>query len=138
MGLYLCIFDDCGEEIAGVEVWRYQYFGDFRDLAAEFVRKRKVGSSMTTLLNHPDCDGFWSVKDCRLLLQELKELGDAFRKEPPLQRIIDWKQDVFRLYGITPQNLFECFVDSDCEFLIDRLIALCQLAIQEKRPIEFQ
>lgn len=138
MGLYLCIFDDCGEEIAGVEIWRYQYFGDFRDLAAEFVRKRKVGSSMTTLLNHSDCDGVWSVKDCRLLLQELKELGDAFRKEPPLQRIIDWKQDVFRLYGITPQNLFECFVDSDCEFLIDRLIALCQLAIQEKRPIEFQ
>ena len=84
------------------------------------------------------CNGIWSVKDCKKLLSELEELGAAFRKEPPLQRIIDWKQDVFRLYGITPQNLFECFVDSDCEFLIDRLIALCQLAIQEKRPIEFQ
>ncbi|MCI8652300.1 MAG: hypothetical protein HFF11_01215 [Angelakisella sp.] len=138
MGLYLCVFDDCGEEIAGVEVWRYQYFGDFRDLAAGFVRKRKVASSMTTLLNHPDCNGIWSVKDCKKLLSELEELGAAFRKEPPLQRIIDWRQDVFRLYGITPQNLFECFVDSDCEFLIDRLTALCRLAIQENRPIEFQ
>ena len=77
MGLYLCVFDDCGEEIAGVEVWRYQYFGDFRDLAAGFVRKRKVASSMTTLLNHPDCNGIWSVKDCKKLLSELEELGAA-------------------------------------------------------------
>lgn len=138
MGLYLCVFDSDGEELRGVEVGLYHYFGTFRDTVADAAKKRAFSIPMTTLLNHSDCDGVWSVKDCRLLLQELKELGDAFRKEPPLQRIIDWKQDVFRLYGITPQNLFECFVDSDCEFLIGRLIALCQLAIQEKRPIEFQ
>lgn len=138
MGLYLCVFDPYGEELAGVEVWRYQYFGDFRDLAAEFVRLGKVSSPMTTLLNHPDCEGVWSVKDCKLLIQELEELGAVFQKEPPLQRIIDQRQEVFRLYGVVPQNLFECFVDSDCEPLIDRLIALCWLAIQEKQPIEFQ
>jgi len=49
-----------------------------------------------------------------------------------------FKQDIFKFFGITPKNLFECFVDSDCEFLIDRMIELCDLAIQKNRPIMFQ
>ena len=62
----------------------------------------------------------------------------VFMNEPPDLSIIELKQDIFKLYGIKPENLFECFIDSDCEFLIDRLIGLCDLAIQENRPIMFQ
>ena len=32
MGLYLCIFDEDGEDICGVEVGLYNYFEEFRCL----------------------------------------------------------------------------------------------------------
>ena len=116
MGLYLCIFNQNGDDICGVEVGLYSYFGEFRDLVSKFTnkdflsrvlkRKSKFSLPMTTLL--PDLS------------------------------IIELKQDIFKFYGVKPENLFECFIDSDCEFLIDRLIQLCDLAIQENRPIIFQ
>ena len=58
--------------------------------------------------------------------------------EPPDLSIIELKQDIFKLYGIKPEYLFECFIDSDCEFQIGRLIGLCDLAIQENRSMMFQ
>ena len=61
-----------------------------------------------------------------------------FLQEPVSPETVALKQDVFKFYGVTPQNLFECFIDSDCEFLIDRLIDLCDRAIEAKRPILFQ
>ena len=71
-------------------------------------------------------------------LKELEEIKQVFLEEPPSAKIIASKQDIFQFFGITPQNLFECFVDSDCEFLIDRLIELCDLAMEKNRPIMFQ
>lgn len=149
MGLYLCIFDEAGDDICGVEVGLYQYFGDFRDTVAQYTKNglisrfikpdRKIFlSKMPTLLNHSDCDGSWSVQDCKLLKAELEEIKQFFLEEPPSAKIIASKQDIFRFFGITPKNLFECFVDSDCEFLIDRLIELCDLAMEKNRPIMFQ
>ena len=138
MGLYLCVFDSDGEELRGVEVGLYHYFGTFRDTVADTAGKGAFSIPMTTLLNHPDCDGVWSVKDCRQLLLELEEIKRVFQGRPPVQEIVEEKKEVFRFYGITPENLFQCFVDSDCEPLVDRLMDLCRLAIQEKRPIEFQ
>ena len=79
-------------------------------------RKSKFSLPMTTLLNHSDCDGSWNVDECVHLKME----------------------DIFKFYGVKPENLFECFIDSECEFLIDRLIQLCDLAIHENRPIIFQ
>ncbi len=93
---------------------------------------------MTTLLNHSDCDGSWKVDECVQLKMELQEIKQIFINEPPDLSIIELKQDIVKFYGVKPENLFECFIDSDCEFLIDRLIKLCNLAIQENRPIIFQ
>ena len=93
---------------------------------------------MTTLLNHSDCDGSWKVDECAQLKMELQEIKQIFINEPPDLSIIELKQDIFKFYGVKPENLFECFIDSDCEFLIDRLIKLCDLAIQENRSIIFQ
>ena len=39
MGLYLCIFDEYGEDICGVEVGLYQYFGVFRDTVNQHTNK---------------------------------------------------------------------------------------------------
>ena len=93
---------------------------------------------MATLLIHSDCDGSWNVDECVQLKMELEEIKEVFTQEPPDFSIIELKQDIFKFYGITPKNLFECFVDSDCEFLVDRLIDLCNLAMQKNRPIMFQ
>lgn len=148
MGLYLCIFDENGDDIRGVEVGLYKYFEAFRStvskyankgLIAQFLnRKGQFSLPMTTLLNHSDCDGSWNVDECTQLKKELEEIKQVFIKEPTDSSIIELKQDIFKYYGIKPKNLFECFVDSDCEFLIDRLIELCDLAIQTNSSIMFQ
>ena len=78
------------------------------------------------------------VSGIRNMKAELEEIKQVFLEEPPSAKIIASKQDIFQFFGITPQNLFECFVDSDCEFLIDRLIELCDLATEKNRPIMFQ
>jgi Fe-S-cluster containining protein len=66
------------------------------------------------------------------------EIKAVFQQEPPLKEIQNRKENIFKFYGIVPKNLFECFVDTDCEFLIDRLLELCNCAIKENRPIQFQ
>ena len=148
MGLYLCIFDEDGEDICGVEVGLYNYFEEFRCLISKYTnkglaskilkRKSRFTLPMTTLLNHSDCDGSWNVDECVHLKMELQEIKQIFINEPPDLSIIELKQDIFKFYGVKPENLFECFIDSECEFLIDRLIQLCDLAIHENRPIIFQ
>ena len=148
MGLYLCIFDESGDDICGVEVGLYEYFEAFRNavskytnkgFAAKFFKsKSKFSLPMTTLLHHSDCDGSWSVDECTQLQKELEEIKQVFVNEPVDFSIFELKQDIFKFFGIKPKNLFECFVDSDCEFLIDRLMELCNLAIQNNRPIMFQ
>ena len=81
---------------------------------------------------------FRSVDECTQLQKELEEIKQVFVNEPVDFSIFELKQDIFKFFGIKPKNLFECFVDSDCEFLIDRLMELCNLAIQNNRPIMFQ
>ena len=39
MGLYLCIFDEDGEDICGVEVGLYRYFEEFRNLISKYTNK---------------------------------------------------------------------------------------------------
>lgn len=138
MGLYLCIFDKCGDDICGVEVGLYSYFAEFRQRVASFIDQNRLINKMPTLLHHPDCDGSWNVDECVQLKKELEEIKEVFIKEPVSPSIIALKQDIFKFYGIQPQNLFECFIDSDCEFLIDRLIGLCNCAIEKNQPIMFQ
>ena len=125
MGLYLCIFDQNGDDICGVEVGLYSYFGEFRDLVSKFTnkdflsrvlkRKSKFSLPMTTLLNHSDCDGSWNVDECVHLKMELQEIKQIFINEPSDLSIIELKQDIFKFYGVKPD-----------------------LAIQENRPIVFQ
>lgn len=138
MGLYLCIFDDYDEELCGVEVGQYNYFSRFRNQVARLVDEKVFSSDMSVLLQHQDCDGNWDTDDCKRLLPELEEIKQVFSKLPPLEEIYELKSSIFKLYGIIPKNLFECFIDSDCEFLVDRMRSLCEQAIEVNHPISFQ
>ncbi len=138
MGLYLCVFDKCGEEICGVEVGPYEYFDAFREEVTFYDRQKKFDISMDTLLQHSDCDGAWSVNDCKKLIKELTNIKQVFMEESTHSEIVDKKHNIFKFMGVKPKNLYECFVDSDCEFLIERLVALCHVAIDENQPIIFQ
>ena len=138
MGLYLCIFDGDGTEIHGLEVGLYRCFGTFRQLAASYVDRGVLQRNMRVLLNHMDCDGTWSAQECRELLEELAELKRVFLEEPPSKEVCAEKAEIFRHFGLNPGNLFECFVDSDGEFLIDRMIKLCEQSAASGWPVVFQ
>lgn len=137
MGLYLCIFDRCGDDICGIDVGPYQDFAVFRMCVAGFVDEGRL-QSKPTLLQHADCDGIWNTAACQVLIGELAEIKTVFQQEPPCEEIWQLKEGIFKFWGISPANLFECFVDSDCEFLVDRLLDLCSRAVKGNRPIVFQ
>lgn len=115
MGLYLCVFDENGDDIRGVEVGLYNYFEAFRSTVSKYTnkglvskvlnRKSKFSLPMTTLLNHSDCDGSWNVDECAQLKLELQEIKQVFTNEPLDSSIVVLKEDIFKFYGIKPKKL---------------------------------
>lgn len=138
MGLYLAIFKN-EEEINGLEVGTYEYFGIFRDCIFELIENNtNWGSICPTIMNHSDCDGKWEPKKSIELISELKKIKEIFQKQTPNKKIIAQKIDLIDLYQIKPQNLYDCFIDVDGENLIDRLSDLCKEAIDNDLDIVFQ
>lgn len=73
MSLYLCIFDE-DDELDGIAVGAYSDFGNFRETVAKLLERGSVGSRFPILMLHSDCDGEWSVGECRGLETELEPL----------------------------------------------------------------
>lgn len=125
MGLYLCIFenDATDDELDGVEVGSYAYFGALRDIIAEHLENGAWASRFPTLMNHADADGIWTASECRVLADELSTIRTEMRQlsPPPLPEPV---QSVVSEYNLTPANLADCFVDVDGTPLLDRLVAL--------------
>ena len=86
---------------------------------------------------HSDSEGSWSPEETRELEKELGEIADAFKHLPPAPTS-EWQSQVMRELGVTPRNLYECFIDVDGEPLIQRLIELCRISQQGGRPVLFQ
>jgi hypothetical protein len=137
MSLYLCVFEK-DSEVDGVDVGRYSDFAEFRHAVHEQLEKGSVGSRFPVLLLHSDCDGMWSPQECTRLKAELETIRQAFTALPGVELPSGWRKDVAKLLGIKPSNLHECFFDVDGEPLVDRLIDLCQVAIEVGSPILFQ
>ncbi|SHG56649.1 Imm70 family immunity protein [Flavobacterium defluvii] len=138
MGLYLAIFKN-EEEINGLEVGTYEYFGIFRDCIYEFIENSSNwGDICPTIMNHSDCDGKWESKECVEMMFELKKVKKTFQKQAPNKKVIDQKKELIDLYQIKILNLYDCFIDVDGENLIDRLIELCKDAIDNDLDIIFQ
>jgi len=140
LGLYLAIFqsEEIDEEIEGVECGGYKDFSWFRSTVIEQLEAGNRGSRFPTLLLHSDCDGHWTPEDASLLLEELTVISQETRNLPPIPFNSDWQQDIAHQVGLHPKSLFECFIDVDGEFLLDRLADLARICIERSLPIEFQ
>lgn len=137
MGLYLCIFED-EEDIAGVDVGAYSDFARFRNEIAKSLESDQIGSKFPTLMLHSDCDGEWSVDECKLLLVELESIANKLKALPSIQFPENWQRSAADQTGLVPSSLYECFIDVDGENLIERLIALSRTSIERNLPISFQ
>lgn len=137
MGLYLCVFKD-DEELEGVEVGLYEYFGLFRDSVVTFVENDAAGSVCPTLVLHSDCDGEWSSIECKQLLRELATIAYVFKNLPSHNGLIDIRRNQFLEPEINPTSLYDCFVDVDGVNLIERIMGLCSIAILNNERIMFQ
>lgn len=136
MGLYLCIFKG-EQELDGVEVGSYDDFSKFREAVSQNLEGGVIGSRFPTLMLHSDCDGSWSADECAVLEQELTAIATELKDFPPMTWS-GWQLDVARSLELRATSLAESFIDVDGEFLLDRLLSLCQLAREKKLPILFQ
>ncbi len=137
MGLYLTIFDG-DEELDGVEVGSYADFEAFRDCVTAVAENGARGSVCPVLINHSDCDGWWSPEDAAALLKELQIVETRFRSAPPVELNSDWKQEVARTRGLKLKTLCDCFFDVDGESLVARIRGLAQRSIMHNVRILFQ
>jgi hypothetical protein len=137
VGLYLCVFDE-NNELDGVDIGAYSDFGDFRTCVMESLEEGIAGGRFPTLIIHANSDGEWSSSECELLRRELTTIASEFQQLPPVQFRVEWQRQVGKSLGLTPESLYESFIDVDGEPLLDRLIGLCDVAIERKLPIVFQ
>ena len=72
MSLYLCIFDDNGTEVIGVEVGPYVAYDEFREAVLTHVEGGKRGTRCPVIMMSSDSDWEWTSKDSVLLLKELQ------------------------------------------------------------------
>lgn len=137
MSLYLCVFDD-DEELDGVEVGAYSEYGAFLDQIIATCEGGRAGTKYPLLTMHSDCDGEWTVDQCRELEVALTDIARRFRDLPPREFPSLAQSQVAKSTGFKPSNLAECFLDVDGEPLLDRLIDLTRTAQRVGRPILFQ
>lgn len=137
MGLYLAVFDG-DEEVDGVEVGPYENYNALRDYIVEVLEGSRAGSRFPTFVMHSDCDGEWSVHECRELLAELAAISAEMKSQAPVPFASDWQKQVAKSHGLTPASAFESFIDVDGEFVLDRIAHLANVAIQRNLPILFQ
>ncbi len=132
MSLYLCIFDDEGDEVAGFQVGHYSDFGYFRDTIARHLDP----SRYPILMSHSDCDGEWSASELPALRRELGEIANGFRELPPEEPSSAFEHTAHCRAGAT--SLYDCFHNVDEENLFSALIELCDVGMRMNRPISFQ
>jgi len=138
MGLYLCILNEGGEDRDGVDVGYYDDYGFFVDTVISALEGGRKGERFPTLTLHHDSDGVWTPEECRALEAELETIKDEFQAMPPKELNSGWQREIAKLIGLTPKNLYECFIDVDGEPLLDRLIDLCKTAEKMGCSIVFQ
>jgi hypothetical protein len=131
MSLYLAIFDG-DEEIKGWVFGHYSDFGHFRDVVAV----RLSVDECPTLMLHSDCDGEWTPEQLPRLRDELRLIGERFRKLPPVEPQGAFEHTVEYRRGA--RSLYDCFHNVDGENVIEALIALCDEGIRRGLPISLQ
>lgn len=137
MGLYLCIFDE-HNEIDGVEIGSYSDFNALREYVVKELEEGKAGHRFPNFVLHSDSDGVWEWEECTALHDELRGIMFEMKSRPAISFVSEWQDRVAKFVGLRPNNAFECFIDVDGEFVLDRIDALALLAIARGLPILFQ
>jgi hypothetical protein len=137
MGLYLCIFDS-DEEVEGVEVGSYSDFDFFRSSVTDLLEGGQAASRYPTIILHSDCDGEWTPTECVKLTEELLSISEGFKQLPAAEFRAPWQKEVAKSFGLKPLSLYDSFIDVDGEPLLERLLRLCEVAIEKQQPILFQ
>jgi hypothetical protein len=138
MGLYLCVLDDEGEEVDGVEIGSYSDWAAFVQ-AIIALEDGGRGARFPLLTLHSDCDGEWSVEECGRLARDLIEIAGALKQSRPVPPTPGtWQANVARRLGLQFETLYDCFIDVDGESVIERLKGLADLAQRVGRPVLFQ
>lgn len=138
MSLYLCIFDQNGVELEGVEVGPYVAYDEFRQTVLEHVEEGAQGEICPTLMLSSDSEGEWSPADAALLIKELKTVEEKFRSLPPVELEVGWKRMLWLGENLPMGSLYDCFFDVDGEPLISRLSFLAQKSVDTQLNIQFQ
>src|SRR5262249_45103287 len=103
MGLYLCVFDE-DDEVDGIDIGSYADFNALRNYVVRTFELEGAGERFPTLILHSDCDGIWSVEDCKLLQDELMIIKENLKRLPPIQFNSDWQATVAKSIGLKPSN----------------------------------
>jgi len=137
MGLSLYVLeppasdDDDPEEIADCDVGHYSDFGCFRDTIARHLARQRY----PTLMDHSDCDGEWTVAEIPRLQSELREIAEAFKALPPESPVEAFEHTAE--FRVGAASLYDCFHEVNGENLFEALLALCDVALENDRPITF-
>ncbi len=137
MSLYWCLLAD-GRELDGIDAGSYADFGRLRRVIGEQLEGGVPGSRFPTLMQHSDCDGEWSPAACGQLEAELAAIIAELKRRPPLPSGWDRPAGPADPAGPEPANAFECFLDADGQYLLERLRFLAALARHLGQPVLFQ
>ncbi|MFQ5457226.1 MAG: Imm70 family immunity protein [Myxococcota bacterium] len=138
-GLYLCVLDKEFEiDYGGVEVGAWTQLELYRNaihqrLEGRFLRKTAPGARFPLFLTRSA--GGWGVEELVALRTEIETiLKEASRKPPDPAIIPEYASRVRSRF----RALHHCFVDTQVEPLLEKLAALCDLAIEKKLPLVMQ
>jgi hypothetical protein len=137
MGLCLYVFespaneDEDPEEIAECDVGHYSDFGCFRETIDRHLPRLRY----PILMNHSDCDGEWAVAEIPQLQKELREIAEAFKSLPPESLTGAFEHTAE--YRADAASLYDCFHEVNGENLFEAMLTLCDVALENERPITF-
>jgi len=138
-GLYLAVLDTTWEiDYGGIEVGRWTQFEKYRGaihrrLEKRFLRRRPVGHRFPLFLTRRS--GGWSPEELPALQAELRTiLTEAERKPADPLIVPEYAARVRSRF----RALHHCFVDTQVEPLLEKLLALCDVALSKQLPVVMQ
>lgn len=138
-GLYLAVIDRTYEiDYGGIEVGRWSQFEKYRGaihrrLEKRFLRRTPVGRRFPLFLTRRS--GGWSVEELPALKQELETILEEASKKPADPFIVpEYAARVRSRF----RALHHCFVDTQVEPLLEKLLALCDIGLSKQLPVVMQ
>ena len=138
-GLYLTVLDPELEiDYGGIEVGSWRQLEKYRGaiharLEKRLLRRTPVGARFPLFLTRMDAG--WRVEELPALKAELEAiLVEAARKPADLMIVPEYASRVRSRF----RALHHCFVDTQVEPLLEKLVALCELGIAKNLPVVMQ